>query len=270
MRAERVIARRRALGALLWRDLRLDLSYRLPFALDAIGLVSVVAIFFYIGRYTGAKAPEGGVEFFAFVLAGIALLRMQAGLLRTIASLDREQASGTLELVLAGPLRPAALVLGSALYGILRELIFAVGAIAVGRWLFGAGLTLGPRAWAALAVGLVAAAVFFLALTGATAAVLISFKHGVPLANVLALVLPILSGAYFATSALPQPVETLTQVVPLTLAIELVRTGVLHATFSWPKALLTLMATGVCVPMSMFVVELAVARARRLGTLGQY
>ena len=34
----------RLAGALVWRDFRIELSYRVPWMLDAIGLVSVLAI----------------------------------------------------------------------------------------------------------------------------------------------------------------------------------------------------------------------------------
>jgi ABC-2 type transport system permease protein len=238
--------------------------------MDIVGLLCGVSLFFFIARYTGARAESGRVDFFAFAVPGIAILRMQFGVLRSIASLDREQASGTLELLFAAPSRPSTLISGSAMYEVLRGAFLAVVVLAAGRWIFGARLTLGPRAWAGLVIGLIAATLFFVALSNATAGVLIAFKYGVPLANLLGLILPIVSGAYFSTTALPETLRHVTEIVPLTLAINVTRDAVLSAHFAWGESLFALLAASLCIPVSMYLVELAVRRSRRLGTLGQY
>ena len=49
--------RNRVALAMLWRDLRLDLSYRAPWLMDVFGLISVMAVFYFVVRYTNARAP---------------------------------------------------------------------------------------------------------------------------------------------------------------------------------------------------------------------
>ncbi|TMK39825.1 MAG: ABC transporter permease [Actinobacteria bacterium] len=259
----------RLAGALVWRDFRIELSYRVPWMLDAIGLVSVLAIYFYIVRFTRALAP-GANNFFTYIVPGLALIRFQLGLGRTLASMDREQSSGTLELLISSPVRAWAVVAAASLYELSRSLVMALIALALGRWLFGAGLTLGPRSWPALGFGLVGAAAFYLALTGVTCAVLIAFKQGLPVAGVLGAVLPVISGIYFSPHVLPAFLHSLTNIFPLSLAVQVVRAGVVAGSFPVGKTVVMLATSFACLPLSAIAIHAAVARARRLGTLGQY
>jgi ABC-2 type transport system permease protein len=254
---------------MLWRDLRLELSHRLPWAMDAIGLISVLAIYFYIVRFAHAKAP-GADSFFTFIVPGIAFARFQLGLGRTITHLDREQSSGTLELLLSAPMKAWKVMTAACLYELLRSVLFALAAVALGRWLFGAGLSLGPRSWAALALGILGAAAFFLSLTLITCGVLIAYKQGLALAGLIGAVVPVVSGVYFSPHVLPSFLRQLTEVFPLTLSVEVVRSGVVAATFPVGKTAVMLAATFACVPLGMCAVQVAVDRARRLGTAGQY
>jgi ABC-type multidrug transport system permease subunit len=254
---------------MLWRDLRLDMSYRLPWAMDALALVSIIAIYYYIVRFTHARVV-GAPDFFTYIVPGLALLRFQLGLLRTIIALDRDQTSGTLELIFGAPARSWVVAGAASLYELLRGAALAIVTLAVGRWIFGAGLTLGPRSWAALALGLIGAMAFFMALTSVNIAVLIAFKQGQALAGFLTAVIPVVSGIYFAPHVLPPVLQSITRIIPLTLAVDVLRAGVVSATFSWGKSLVMLAATFACLPLGALAVQIAVRRAERLGTLGQY
>lgn len=260
----------RLTAAVVWRDFRTDMSYRLPWAMDVIGLISILAVYYYIVRFTHAHAPGSPVNFFTYVVPGLALVRFQFGLARSIASMDREQSSGTLELLLSSPARAWIVVGAASLYELFRSAVLALLALIIGRWVFGAELTMGPRSWAALTMGLIGAIVFFLALTMVTAAVLIAFKRGLPFAGVLAAVIPVVSGVYFSPHVLPSALRTITNAFPLTLAVEVLRAGVVQATFPVGRVLEMLGATFVCMPLGAIAVTAAVHRAKRLGSLGQY
>jgi ABC-2 type transport system permease protein len=237
--------------------------------MDAIALIATTAIYFYIVRFTHAQAPGAG-SFFSYIVPGIAFARLQVSLARTVTSLDREQSSGTLELLLSSPAREWQVMAAACVYELLRAIVFALVTLALGRWLFHAGLTLGPRAWAGLLLGYLGAVAFFWALTMVTTAVLIVFKQGLALAGVLGAVVPVLSGIYFSPDVLPSFLHWLSDLLPLTLAADVMRAGVVAATFPAGKAALMLAGTLVCLPIGAAAVHLAVGRARRLGTLGQY
>src|SRR4051794_30329116 len=141
---------------------------------------------------------------------------MQVALVRTVNSMEREQASGTLELVLISPVPPVLTAIGNALYELLRGAVFAIFIMLASRFVFGSGLTLGPQAWAGIAFGLGGAVASFLVLSVFAAAVLISIRQGAAFASLLSLIIPVLSGAYFPTRVLPQPLEDIANAQPLT------------------------------------------------------
>lgn len=261
---------RRIATALVWRDWSIDVSYHVPWVMDLLGLASVLAVYYYIVRYTHASAPGTSVDFFTYIVPGLALARFLLGVTRSVAALDREQSSGTLELLMAAPARPWAVLTSATIYELLRSVLMAVLLLAVGRWLFGAELTMGPRSWAALSLGLVGATGFFMALTALAFCGLIVFKVGLPLAYVLTAVVPVISGMYFPPHVLPHVLQDITRLFPLTLAVEVVRAGVVAATFPWERVFVMLGAVAVSLLVSVLALQAAVSRAQRLGTLGQY
>lgn len=260
----------RSVAAVVWRDWRVEHSYRLPWVMDVITLLSFTSAYYYIGRFTGARVPGESTGFFTYVLPGLAVLRLHFGLTRIISSLDREQSTGTLELVLSAPAPSWLIVFGCGLYEMARSLAFALLGLAIGRWLFGAGLTLGPRSWTALGLGLAGATMFYLALVGVIAGVLIVAKQGMALAHLTSAAFPLIAGIYFSPAVLPHPLREVTAHFPLTLAVDLVRGGVVNAVIPWREALTMLGETTLCLPLGAAAVAAAVARAKRRGALGQY
>jgi ABC-type polysaccharide/polyol phosphate export permease len=235
---------------------------------ELIGLVSTLAIYFYIVRYTHAHAPGSSVDFFTYILPGLALVRFVFGLGRTLEAMDREQSSGTLELLLSAPHYSWAIVAAASLYELLRSVAMAIVALAVGRWIFGARLTLGPSAWASLSVGLLGAATFFLALTLLACGFLIAFKRGLSLVGLIGAVVPFISGMYFSISILPSALQHLARLFPLTLAVDVTRAGVVYGKFPVGKSLVMLAATFACLPLAAIAADAAVRYAQRMGTLG--
>jgi len=90
------------LWAFLWRDLLSEVSYKLSFLLQLLGIFPVVIMFFFLSRLvgntiSGPLAPYGG-SYFPFVLIGISVQNYLTMSLSTFSSRLREsQLSGTLE-----------------------------------------------------------------------------------------------------------------------------------------------------------------------------
>jgi ABC-type polysaccharide/polyol phosphate export permease len=254
--------------ALAWRDLQLSFTSRVPFLFDLLGTLGALALYYFVGRFVRPSFPEGALGFFAFVSGGIAILRMQAALVKSVQALEREQVSGTLELILISPVPAAAVAVGTCLYELARGGAFAIVVLLASRFMFGAGLTLGPRAWAGIACGMAGAAVFFVALSVLASSVLVAFKQGPAFAGLLTLGIPVLSGAFFPVQVLPQPLHAVADALPLTMAIKLLREGVITATFSPGRAVLMLAILILVFPLVLLVFSASVNRAKRLGTLG--
>ena len=257
----------RVIRGFVWRDLQLALTSRVPFLFDGIGMFAALAVYYFIGQFARPTSTPAAVGYFTFAVSGVAVLRMQTALARIILALEREQATGTLELTFLSPASTFVVAVGTCLYELLRGIAFCVLVLLGSRVIFGLGLTLGPRAWPGLAFGLLGGAGFFFALSLLAGAVLVAFKHGTPFATLLGLGLPVFSGAYFSVNVLPSGVEWVAQVLPLTYAIELVRDGVVAADFSGSAALKMAAGLAVVCPLAAAAFRVSVDRARRLGAL---
>jgi ABC-2 type transport system permease protein len=258
----------RFLVALARRDLRLALTSRTPFLFDILGVAGLLGLYYFVGKFVNPKVDEGGLGFFAFATAGVAVLRLQGALAKAMLALEREQSSGTLELLLLAPVRPVVVGVGTCLYELVRSLWFAALALIASRLVFGVGLTLGPRAWAGIAFGLLGAGLFFVTLHLLACAVLVTIRQGSAFAGLMTLAMPVLAGAFYPTHVLPQPVQAFSDALPLTFAVELVRRAIVDATFSASRALTMLGILAIVLPAAGALFSVAVARARRTGTLG--
>jgi ABC-2 type transport system permease protein len=255
-------------AAMVWRDLRLALTSRTPFIFDLLGALGALGLYYFVGRFVRPGIDDGGLGFFAFATAGVAVLRLQGSLAKSALNLEREQSSGTLELIFLSPVRPLVVASGTCLYELARGLWFAALVLLGSRYLFGAGLTLGPRAWPGIACGLLGAGLFFVTLHLAACAVLVTLRQASAFAGLMALALPVLSGALYPASVLPQPVEAFAQGLPLTIAIDLVRHGIVDATFAPLRALLMFAILAALLPVAAVLFSFALAHAKRAGTLG--
>jgi ABC-type polysaccharide/polyol phosphate export permease len=253
----------RFVKTVFWRDAQLAMTSRVPFLFDVLGVLAGLTIYLFVGRFVGR-----GLGFLAFVTAGIAAMQLQAAVLRGVHGLDREQASGGLEMLFTGPVRPAVVGVSVVSFSLARGAVFATAALVVSKLVFGVGLELGPAAWPGVLVGLAGAAAAFVVIAMVCFCVLIAFRQGPAAASLCGLVLPVLSGVYFPVSLLPEPLETIASASPLTLAIERVRAAVIGGDFSLWRTLVMFAELAVCLALAGALCNLVVNRAKRLGTLG--
>jgi len=106
-----------------------------------------------------------------------------------------------------------------------------------------------------------------------SAALTIVLKKGEPIQLLFGGAAAIVSGAYFPVSLFPKPVRLLANALPTTHALEAARlaffSGAGVGSLAAPLGILLLMCVTL-LPTSLWCFELAVATARRDGTLLQY
>lgn len=258
----------RLVMTLAWRDLQLALTSRAPFLFDILGALSALSLYYFVGDFVRPRYAEGALGFFAFATAGVCVLRLQSALIQSTIDLEREQSSGTLELIFLSPVRPIVVAIGTCLYQVVRGLGFAIIVLVASRFVFGAGLTLGPRAWPGVMCGLLGAAFFFVVLYLISCAVLMTIRQGTAFVGLLSFAIPVLAGAFFPAQILPQPLEALAEAIPLTSAISLVRDGIVEAEFSPERAVIMFGALAVLLPLSAMAFNASLTHAKRKGTLG--
>jgi ABC-2 type transport system permease protein len=264
------------LPAFLRRDLLVAWSYRVAFFSDALSLVGLMLVFFFIGKLVDpSELPAyGGVHpsYLEFVTIGIVLNAfVQVALVRMGEALRAEQMIGTLEALLATPTAAATIQLGSAAFHLvympLRLVLFlAFMTLAV-------GIDLEPSGALPSLVLLLAFLPFVWGIGLAAAAAVLVFRRGGGVIALGTLLLGLASGAFFPLTLLPAWVEEAARYNPLAIAIDGFRDALLGGT-GWTGVghdvllLMPLSIASVAAGSALF--RAALRRERRRGTLGLY
>jgi ABC-2 type transport system permease protein len=263
-------------SAFLKRDLSLALSYRLSFLMQLGGIFLSVAIFYFLSRLFGAAvAPQleaYGGDYFSFVLIGLAFTGFLGLSLSSFASSIREgQVMGTLEIMLLSPTRLSAILLSSSLWAYLLTTLRVVVYLLVGALVFGASMGQANVGSAILVMLLSIAS--FSGIGIFSAAIVLLVKKGDPIAWVLGSASSLLAGVYYPISVLPEWLEPLSRILPLTYALDAMRLAMLrgYSIYELRFDILVLFGfTVVLTPLAFMVFRKALKRAKMEGSLIQY
>lgn len=261
-------------GAFVRRDWRIARSYRFPFILNVVGSTLIILPMFELSKLIpvseAVQDPQLRHGYFAFALVGSMALFSGTGALRAFATgLREQQTSGTLEALLATPLSPSTIIVGTALYEVVVGTLVMLAVLAVG-----VGLGVRPD-WALLPVGASVAALIGLLLAFVALGVVVSsftlvFKRGNALVALISSGLLFLGDIWYPNSTLPKALSVVANALPITWDVEALRDSLL---FGQVDALRLIGGVGfgllgVIVALGLF--RLAVDHVRRHGALGQY
>lgn len=265
----------RLLPAFLRRDLAIQLSYRADFTLQTSSVLLTLILFFYVSELVDADAlgAEAGGEagYFGFVVIGLALLRVLSSGLNSFAQrLRNDQTSGTLEAMLASPVRSRTTILFSAAFDLIRATFFASVMMLAAIVLFGLRLDTDALGVLVALITLAGAIAVFAAVGMCLAAFTVVYKQSSAALQIASTGIGVLSGVYFPLETFPDGVQQVADLIPLTWAIDVTRSALLDGTIESDRLLLLLGSALLLLPLALIVVERAVDRARRQGSLGHY
>jgi len=268
---------RRALAVVasfLRRDWATVRSYRLPFVLDVFTTFFALFLFFFLARLVdGADLSRfEGLErgYLPFAVIGMAVFRMvQSALTSFNSKLRTEQTTGTLEALLATPTSPRLVILANATYDVLRAALSGVLMVVLALTL-GVRLTTDPAALAVTGLALLALIGLFGALGVAVAAFGIVFKQAGGLIGMITAGLALLGGVYFPTEVFPTWLAWIADALPFTWGVDVLRTALITGELDTTRLLALAASALVTLPLSLWLFKLAVDKARRDGSLGQY
>ncbi len=266
----------RTLLAFVTKDFLLQTSYRFATALTLIELLSGLLIYFFIDRLFGQEVVVHlrpyGVGYFAYVLLGLALFSfMGTGISGLAAQVSADQYMGTLEAILVTPLRPATFALGLSLWGILYACGVMAGYLLIGAVLFGAPV--GNANLLSAAVILLLAVVSFNSLGLLAASVILVFKRGNPVAWLFQGVAGLLGGVYFPVEVLPDWLQALSALIPVTYAVRGLQLAVYRGASLptlWGEILPLAFLAAILLPLGLFSFAASIRRAKRDGSLAHY
>ena len=261
--------------AFLRRDWAIARSYRLSFGLGVVDSLVSLVLFFYLGQLIDqtelSSESQLSAGYFAYAIVGFALIDiLRTGVTTFAAQLRDDQVTGTLEALLVTPSPQSLVVLASASFDILKAILGSVVMIVLAVLFFGLDLSLDGPSAVALLVAIPASFALFTALGIAVAGLTVMVKQTVTLVQFLMTGLSVLAGVYFPISVLPQPLETIAELLPFTWALDVFRDALLGGDVSTTKVVLLVGCGGLALPLSIALFGSAVDYAKRQGSLAQY
>ena len=260
------------LRAIFVRDMRLQSTYRLQFALHWFGIAASVAGLYFMTRLfaSSRNISVGGMAYFDYALINIAFLTLEHGALDGCEKVVRnDQVYGTLPSILATPTSIGIVAVGSALFA------FAFASVQIIVYLgFGAffGLHLNHIAPLTLIAFVLLAVAATVPLGVLSTAMVIVFKQGAPVQFILRNAATILAGVLFPVSLLPHWMQPISWMLPATHVLNGVRgafNGIGLDRLA-PDALWLAAASLALFPFALIAFRTAVARAKFDGALSHY
>lgn len=255
------------------KDLRVALTYRLSFVLAVAATFYGLVSFYFVTRVIGDSPIVGTPdEYFRFIVVGVVVSNiLRASVTTAAANARRDQIEGTLEILAAQPVSPLSLALGwSALpvsQALLDGILTAIVAIPLGF----SGFT--PNLVSTLVV-LVVSVVAFLAIGFLGAALVVAIQQGIGVMGFVTAGLALTSGAVFPVSVLPAPLQVISDISPLTSALDAMRGALLDGdglgTLLGDGLGILLLQCAVLLPVSTLVLVGALRYARVKGTLARF
>ena len=262
--------------AFLKKDLIIETSYRVAFFLRICEIFFSVAAFYFLAKLLGTSVspylePYGG-NYFAFVLIGLAFSSfLSIGLQSFSLNIRTEQLMGTLEAMLVTPTKLPVIVLASALWKFLYASFSVLIHFLLGFTLF--GLDISQMNVGATVLLLVLTVFAFSGIGIMSASFIMIFKRGAPLDWLVEQTARFLGGVFYPIQILPPWLRIVAKLHPITYALEAVRHAVLQG-HSWyellPEIISLLVFSAILLPLSIFVFQYGVKKAKAQGSLIQY
>lgn len=266
----------RLFGSFIVRDFYIETSYRFSFLLSLLGIIFNVLVFYFLSIFIDqtTSANMTGIEgdYFSFVLIGVAFGGyFNAGLTSFSSSLRDAQITGTLEAMLMTPASLPAIITGSAAWSYVFTTVRVLVYLLVGMLI--SGLRFSDANYAAALAGLALAIISFASIGIIAAGIIMVTKRGNPVTVIFASVANLVSGVFYPVEVLPEWLQFVARLMPLTYALRLMRQALL-AGASWADLandfLALLVFCLVLFPLSLIVFRTTVRRARLEGTLAHY
>ncbi len=263
----------RELWLFFWRDLTIARTYRTVFLLEAVEALFGAAMFYYVARFVDTPElqralPQGG-SYFAFSLVGFVFLDYLNAALDTFdRSLEEARDSGTLEHLLVTQTSLPVFVAGSAIYALIATTLRIVVYVAWGAALF--GFPLRAANWLAVLAVLLVTLLAFSGLGILSASYLLLFKRGNPAKWFFLGVSSVAGGMLFPVGILPDWLQVVAHLNPVTYALDAMRAALLGGTgvtALWRPLGILLLFAAALLPISMSVFSWALRRTKITGTL---
>jgi len=266
----------RRLLAFFRRDFAIQSSYSSAFVLQLAETLFAVASFYFLARFVESpqldRSLPSGHSYFAFVLVGIAFFDYMGISINAFdESILQARQNGTLEALLVTDTSLSAILAGAAVYPFVLMSLRTLVYLAWGVALF--GFSVGTANWAGAAIVLAVSILAFAGLGILSASYLLIFKRGNPAKWILLGVSGVVGGLMYPVAALPQWMQTVARIVPLTYSLEGLRAALLDGAGLgelWPAIRALAIFAVILLPFSFFAFSWALRRTKITGSLTHF
>jgi len=263
-------------SAFVKKDFINQASYRLSFALNIFSIFLSVYIFFIFSRLfegTNSYLEEYGNDYFFFLIIGIAVSDLALRISSIINTEVRNyQLTGLFEEIINLRESTTSILLFSLIYPIFYSLMRLIIYLVAAVLFFNLNLSYANLGFIIIALMLVIFS--FIGISLISGAYAIAFKKGNPLSAINQISVMVLGGVFFPTTILPSWLSTISQFIPITHALEVIRylflpeTNVNDQTI-YHLVIMVLFSFSLIL-LGLFLCGLAVKTGKKNGTLTIY
>ena len=253
------------------RDAILYFSYRMQAFTQLFGLLFTLTLFYYISRLLHGHTVGTAHDYFAFVVVGLVIMQALTTTLDSIpSSVRQELVAGTLERFLVSRFGAFNGIIAMMLFPTATAFINGAVMLVLATTMF--GLHVAVTAPLALPVGLLGT-LAFLPLALIMAGVVVLFKQASSGARFLTAGIAIVGGLYFPVSLLPSWIRWAADVQPFTPAADALRHLLVGSRLQYSMVTDLAKLAGfaaILLPLSVWLLQSAIAYAQRRGTIIEY
>ena len=258
--------------AIVRRDARLYLSYRMRIVSQLVSAFFSISLFYYLSRLVHVGSFQSSDEYFGYAVVGIAILEVIGATLSGLPpALRQELVAGTFERLVLSPAGAVTTTVAMLAFPMLAALVSGSVALLFGVAVFGLPLH-ASTAPLAIPVSLLAAAAFapFALLIGGA---VLAVKQAGRATGFVVTGLSLVGGFFFPVNLLPPWIRWMSQVQPFTPSLNLLRHELIGTSLvepAWLSMAKLVGFAGVLLPVSVWFVSRSVRWAQRRGTIIEY
>ncbi len=257
------------------KDFLIESSYGFNIAMQIIGILFSTITFFFLSRIVNLSGSAELIkyrEYFPYVIIGIAFSNYLSVATRGFSQRIREsQITGTLESILLCGVKPKSFLVLSTLYDFLFSTIRIFVYLTIAYFLSTNRFHLDQSGYAIIVI--ILSILAFSSMGVLSAGFVLMFKRGDPIAIIYSALSYLFSGVYFPVSLLPEPLQILSKILPMTHSLEAIRRSLLTKVKIediFPQITALIIFSLIMWPISITIFNLAVKKAQRDGSLSHF
>ncbi len=256
------------------KDFKIELSYKMSFLLRIIGIFFSLFIWYFLAKWVEKVIVESNFNYnyFAFILVGIASSEFQNSGLRGFSEkLRHNQVTGTLEALFVTPTNSFLILWGNTLWEFIYSLINSFLFIFVGYIFFGVRINI--TSFIGIVIALILGYLSFSAIGILSSSFILIYKKGDPVNLAISSLSVLLAGVYYPTTILPNYLKVLSNLLPITHLLKVMRGMLLEGSHmsKYADSYLYLFIFSILfLPLSLIIFKIAYKVARIKGTLCYY